>query len=157
MMRPGTSVVPPGESGMTLRTGCAGYPWAATAAENRPPHAAATRRIAISFRCLDFSSCPWGPRLPAVYRFRLREERVQDVIHREVILLLETRVRDPGHYGELLVRIGQPLEEFDQIVDPGDAVPLTPHDEGGRADFRRIDDRQVRTHVHIRSRRHGIV
>src|SRR5258706_448980 len=150
MMRPGTSVVPPGESGMTMRTGCAGYAWAATAAENRQPHAAATRRIAISL-------APWMPRLPAVYRFRLREERVQDVIHREVILLLETRVRDPGHYGELLVRIGQPLEELDQIVDPGDAVPLTPHDEGGRADFRRIDDRQVRTHVHIRSRRHGIV
>src|SRR3989449_6401827 len=36
-------------------------------------------------------------RSPPVHGLRLREERVQDVIHHQVVLLVEARVRDAGH------------------------------------------------------------
>src|SRR5687768_8958207 len=47
----------------------------------------------------------------AVHRVGSGEERMQDVVRREVVLLLEARVRDAGHHGELLVGMRQPLEE----------------------------------------------
>jgi hypothetical protein len=58
--------------------------------------------------------------LAAVHRFGLSEERAQDAIDAAVVLLLEARVRDAGHHRELLIRIRQPLEEFDEIIEAGD-------------------------------------
>ena len=46
-----------------------------------------------------------------------REVCVQDVVDHQVVLLLEARVRDAGHHRELLVRVRQPLEELDQVVE----------------------------------------
>src|SRR6476619_6344121 len=80
-------------------------------------------------------------------RRRLGEERVQDVIDRQIVLLLEARMRYAGEHRELLVRVGQPLEELDQVVERGDAVVLPAQHEGGHRDRRRVDDRQLRAHV----------
>src|SRR5262245_56185094 len=52
-------------------------------------------------------------RSAAVERIGLGEEAAEDVIDQQVVLLLERGVRDAGHDGELLVRIGQPAEEID--------------------------------------------
>ena len=55
------------------------------------------------------------------------------MIHGLVVLLLEARVRDAGHHRELLVGVGQALEEIDQVVESRDAgmsgrMPLTIRD-----------------------------
>ena len=49
---------------------------------------------------------------PSIDRRRLGEEARQDVIDPHVVLLLEARVRDAGHHGELLVGVGQFGEEL---------------------------------------------
>ena len=93
----------------------------------------------------------------AVNRLRLIKEREQDVIDLHVVDLLEARVRDAGHHAEGLVRTGQQREEFDQVVETGDAVEFAAHDDGGGLDFFRIDHRQLRTHVDIGAGRHRVV
>jgi hypothetical protein len=80
--------------------------------------------------------------LAAVHQFGLSEERAQDAIDAAVVLLLEARVRDAGYHRELLVRIRQPLEEFDEIAESGDAVELAAHNDRrhrviGRSDKQR--------------------
>ena len=49
---------------------------------------------------------------------------MQDVIDHQIVLLLETRVRDTGHHGELLVRVRQALEKLEQIDAIHAAVQL---------------------------------
>src|SRR5258708_33718372 len=63
-----------------------------------------------------------GPSSCAVDRLWLREECVEDVVDRAVVLLLEARVRDPGHHRELLVGVRQTLEELHQVVEAGNAI-----------------------------------
>ena len=60
---------------------------------------------------------------------------MQNMIDGTIVLLLEARVRDAGHHRELLIRIRQPVEEFDKIVEAGDAVELAAHDDRRRGDF----------------------
>src|SRR5262249_58797412 len=57
-----------------------------------------------------------------VDRRRLREEAFQDVIADGVVLLVERGMRDARHHGELLVGIGQPLEEFYEVGKARDAI-----------------------------------
>src|ERR671924_2261130 len=58
--------------------------------------------------------------IAAEHRLGLREERVQEVVHGEVVLLLEARVRDACHHGELLVGIGQETKELHHVVERRD-------------------------------------
>jgi hypothetical protein len=61
-------------------------------------------------------------------------------------------VTDPRHHRKLFVRIGQQLEEFDQIVEASNAVELAAHDNGRHFNLGRIDHRQVCTHIDVRQR-----
>ena len=69
----------------------------------------------------------------------MRKEGVQDVIDHQVVLLLKARMRDPGHYRELLVRIRQALEELQDVVERCNAVVLAAKDQRWNADAFRID------------------
>src|SRR5258705_7322331 len=93
----------------------------------------------------------------SVNRLRLCEERMQDVIYRQVIDLLETRMRDARHHRELLVGVRQTLEKLNQIVETCDAVEFAAHDERRHSDLLRIHYGQLRAHVDIGARRHRIV
>src|SRR5215470_19843935 len=97
------------------------------------------------------------PSVALVDRGRLAEEAVQDVIGDPVVLLLEARVRDTGHDGELLVRVRQPREEVHQVFEAGDAVVLTAHDDRRRGDARRIYHGEVFAHVDVGPGRHRVV
>src|SRR5262245_44215747 len=88
-----------------------------------------------------------------IHRLRLREETREDVVDEHVILLLEARVRDAGHNGELLVRVRQFLEKLQQVLQRGNAIVLAAHDERRHRDLFRVNDRQLRAHVDIGSRR----
>ncbi len=92
-----------------------------------------------------------------VDRGRLGKERREDVLHEAVVLLLDARMRDPGHHGELLVRVGQAAEELDQVVDRGDAVILAAHHDRGAGDPLRVHHRQIEAHVDIGADRHAVV
>src|SRR5262249_26984476 len=76
--------------------------------------------------------------LSAIDRCGLREEAPEDVIDHEVVLLLEGRVGDAGHHYELLVGVWQALKEAHQIVEAGNAIPLTAHDDGRHHDPARV-------------------
>ncbi|MCD6041811.1 MAG: hypothetical protein K0R40_1414 [Burkholderiales bacterium] len=93
----------------------------------------------------------------AVNRIGGGEERVQDVVRGEVVFLLEAGVRDARHDGELLVRVGQPAEERQQVVEAGDAVEFAAHHEGRHADPGRVDDGKLRAHVDVGSGGHRVV
>ncbi len=54
---------------------------------------------------------------PPIHRRRLREEAFQNVIDDHVVLLLEAGVRNAGHHGELLVRVGQLGKELRQVIE----------------------------------------
>ena len=92
-----------------------------------------------------------------VDRRRLREEAFQDVVADRVVLLVKRGMRDAGHHGELLVGVGQPLEELQEVGKARDAVVLAAHDEGRRRDFLGIADRQIGAHVDIGAGWHGVV
>ncbi len=66
-------------------------------------------------------------------------------------------MRDAGHDSELLVRVGQPLEELHEVGKARDTVVLAAHDEGRRRDLRGIADRQIGAHIDIGAGRHGVV
>jgi hypothetical protein len=68
---------------------------------------------------------------------------MQDVVRGEIVLLLEARVRDPGHHRELLVGVGQAGEKLDQVLEACDAVELAAHDDRRHGDFRRVDEREL--------------
>src|SRR3546814_1715020 len=72
-----------------------------------------------------------------------------EIVDQHVVLLLETRVRDAGHDGELLVRVGQLLEEAGEILEAGDAVVLAAQDDGRHGDLLRVDQRQPGAHVDV--------
>jgi len=86
----------------------------------------------------------------------LREEAFQDVIADHVVLLVKRGMRDAGHDGELLVGVGQPLEELQEVGQARDAVVLAAHDEGRHRDFLGIADRQIGAHVDIGAGRHAM-
>src|SRR5262245_14778612 len=67
--------------------------------------------------------------MPNVDRLRLREECQQDVVGDHEVLLLERGVCDARHHGELLVGVGQQLEELDEVVEAGDTDVLAAHDD----------------------------
>src|SRR5262245_43850576 len=102
-------------------------------------------------RCARASMCA------LVDRRRLREEARQDVVADGVVLLMERGVGDARHHRELLVRVGQLLEELHQVGEARDAVVLAAHDQRRHRDLRGIADRQVRAHVDIGAGRHRIV
>src|SRR5262245_55165935 len=62
-----------------------------------------------------------------VDRRRLREEAFQNVIADGVVLLVERGMRDARHHGELLVGVGQPLEELYEVGKARDAVVFAAH------------------------------
>src|SRR5690349_16211177 len=66
--------------------------------------------------CRPRSVLPGGA---AIDRLRLGEEGREYVLHQPVVLLLEACMRDAGHHGELLVRVGQKAEELEEVVEPG--------------------------------------
>ncbi len=70
---------------------------------------------------------------------------------------MERGVRDAGHDRELLVGIGQLVEELQQVRHAGDAVVLAAHDERRNGDLLRIAHRQIGAHVHVSPGRHRIV
>src|SRR3546814_18469233 len=82
------------------------------------------------------------PLLPPVPRLRLGEEVGEEIVDQHVVLLLETRVRDAGHDGDLLVRVGQLLEEAGEILEAGEAVVLAAQDDGRHGYLLRVDHRQ---------------
>src|ERR1700682_3774621 len=129
--RAGTSANPPGESGTTSRIGRDGHAWARTSSVETRSKTQSAERIIRDRPVL------------------LGEKAVQKVIHGEVVLLLEARVRDPLHDRELLVRMRQAPVEGEQVVHPGDAVVLAAQHESRHGDLRRVDDRQLRAHVDI--------
>src|SRR6516164_7560235 len=92
-----------------------------------------------------------------VDRRGLREEAFQDVIADGVVLLVERGMRDARHHGELLVGVGQPLEELYEVGKARDAVVFTAHDEGRYRDLLGIADRQIGAHIDIGSGRHRVV
>src|SRR6186713_1774544 len=110
---------PPGVKGTTMRTGLAGHACAAT--DPAPARAIAATMAQDERNPFTASR--------AVNGRGLREERQQDVVHHLVVDLLETRVRNSRHHGELLVGIGQALEELDQVVEACNAVELAAHDQ----------------------------
>src|SRR5687768_2533351 len=55
-----------------------------------------------------------------VDRSRLAEEALQDVVGDGDVLLVEAGVRDARHHRELLVRVGQPREEVQQVLHARD-------------------------------------
>src|SRR5262245_34202690 len=54
---------------------------------------------------------------PAIDGHGLRKEAPENVVDHQVVLLLKRCVRDAGHHHELLVGIGQALEEADEILE----------------------------------------
>src|ERR1700738_3350875 len=60
---------------------------------------------------------------------RLCEEACQDVVADRVVLLMERRMRDAGHYRELFVRVRQLLEKLHEILQARDSVVFAAHDE----------------------------
>src|ERR1700730_11086992 len=86
-----------------------------------------------------------------VHRLRLAEEGFDNMLDDAVVLLRHAAVGDAGQDRELLVRIGQPLEELDQVVETGDPVVLAAQNDGGYGDLLWIDDRQVPAHVDVRA------
>src|SRR5262249_15222384 len=88
---------------------------------------------------------------------RLREDAFQDVIADGVVLLVERGVGDARHHRELLVGVGQPLEELYEVGKARDAIVFAAHDEGRHRDLRGIADRQIGAHVDIRAGRHRVV
>src|SRR5215468_10746247 len=103
------------------------------------PH---TRRSDPSRHILDAA-------LSTINRLRLGEETQQDMQAELIVLALEARMGDARHDGELFIRIGQQLEELDEIVDASDTIPLAPHDNGSGLDPGRVYHRQVCAHVDI--------
>ena len=99
----------------------------------------------------------WRSMPAAIDRRGLREEAFQDVIADGVVLLMKRGMRDAGHDSELLVRVGQPLEELHEVGKARDAVVLAAHDEGRHRDFLGITDRQIGAHIDISAGRHGVV
>src|SRR5262245_23564911 len=85
-------------------------------------------------RCSRASMCA------LVDRRRLREEARQDVVADGVVLLMERGVGDARHHRELLVRVGQLLEELHQVGEARDAVVLAAHDQRRH---RRSEERRV--------------
>ena len=96
--------------------------------------------------------------LAFVHRLRLREKACQYVVHDHVVLLLEARVRDARHHRELLVGVGQLLEEIVQyaLVEAAAAAQGRPAEkvsqEGEVLDRARA---AVQTTVCIQSEVHG--
>src|SRR3990170_1680548 len=161
--RPWMSVPPPGPNGTMMRTDFAGQVWEGAAAPSASPSTTAPA-CSNCFLNIFFSSYRYHLKhykslasSTAINRIRLGEERVQDVIDHQVVDLLEARVRDAGHHGELLVGVGQPLEELGEVVEARDAVELAAHDEGRHGDLCGIHHRQLRAHVHVGAGRHRIV
>src|ERR1700730_7957388 len=68
----------------------------------------------------------------------LREEAFQDVIADGVVLLMKRGMRNAGHDSELLVRVGQPLEELHEVGKARDPVGLAAHGEGRHRNLRVI-------------------
>src|SRR5689334_7183825 len=115
------SVPPPGPNGTMIRTGLVGHAWANTAPASVMPAAAAARQSHI-LAFIFLSSSGYGQRckpLPSstpVDRLGLREEGMKDVVDQQVVDLLKARVGDARHHRELLVRVGQALEELGEII-----------------------------------------
>ena len=61
-----------------------------------------------------------------------------------------------GKNSELLVHVGQQAEEIHQVFFCSNTVMFAAHDHYRAGDFRRIDYRQVCTHVEIGSGRDGV-
>src|SRR5205807_5236904 len=53
--------------------------------------------------------------------------------------------------------VWQQLEEFQKIRKAGDAVVFAAHDQGRRANFRGIANRQIGAHIDIGAGRHRVV
>src|SRR5262249_56596916 len=71
-----------------------------------------------------FARCSRASMSALVDRHRLREEARQDVVADGVVLLVERGVGDTRHHCELLVRVGQLLEELHLVADAPDPVLL---------------------------------
>src|SRR5258708_37071351 len=81
--------------------------------------------------------------LSNINRLRLGEEAQQDMQAELVVLALQARLGDAGHHDQLLVLIGQQLEEADDGVDRGGGVPLASRSAGGRLGLRGTVYRKV--------------
>ncbi len=54
---------------------------------------------------------------------------MQNLVNHEVIFLLKTSVRNAFHDAELFAWARQQFEKIQQIIEAGNAVVLTAHDE----------------------------
>lgn len=87
----------------------------------------------------------------------LAEEALDQVEHDMMVLLLQARVGDARHHGELLVGVRQQPEEFHEIVEMGDSVELAARDHHRRGDFLRVHERQPLAHVDVGAVRDRVV
>src|SRR6266567_3850486 len=92
-----------------------------------------------------------------VHRRRLAEVAVEQMIDQRPVLRARACVRNARHDDELLVGIREPGKKIGEILKRRDPVPLPAHDKRGHGDLFRIDDRQIRRHVDVGSRRHRFV
>src|SRR5439155_24851957 len=96
-------------------------------------------------------------RLPEIDRVGLAQEAVDDVEEGPLVLAVDARVGCAGQDGEVLVGVGQQLEELDQVVQAGDAVVLAAGDQHRSRDLARVDQRQVHAHVEVGAVRDRVV